>query len=146
MSHSYVSRWYCLGAVALFSFSWQGFMYRSINTYLMYSIYIGTALAAITAAQYLFAGGLLVYSNPLWTNLETYWTCTFLAGVATVLLPIPFFLRMWERGCEESSDTLARGSQVQVVRHDTKAWHWGVWNQIHNVCLGKCEALFQSTW
>lgn len=57
-NYSSISPWYDLGAAALFGFSWAG-IYVAIYQYIfdVYGIYAGSALATITFARYMMAGG-----------------------------------------------------------------------------------------
>jgi hypothetical protein len=88
---------YSLGPAALFGFSSAGIYVRIYNYILdVYGIYAGSAFATITFAQYMLAGGMIVVSNAMWTNLSVHWTCTLLRCLAAVPVPVPF--RIIRRG------------------------------------------------
>lgn len=93
---SSISYWSGLGAVALFGFSWAG-IYVAVFHYIFdtYSIYAGSALAAITCVRYICAGGIQIISKEIWDKLGTQWTCTVVGCIATILTPIPYIIWHW---------------------------------------------------
>lgn len=109
-NYPHISPWSGLGAAVLLGFSWAG-IYVGIYQYVLdvYGIYAGSALATITFARYMFAGGMTIVSRAMWMNLGTRWACTLLGCLAVVLMPAPFLLYKWGHKVREKSRFASRG-------------------------------------
>ena len=73
-------------------------IYVSSYEYILdsYGEHAPVALASITMARYLIAGGILMAARPMNEGIGVHWTMTLLACVAAVLAPTPFVF--WKHG------------------------------------------------
>lgn len=68
-----------------------------------YKQYSASALAGIGLIRNLFGAGFPLFAHSLFTNLGYEWAGTLLAGLALVLVPIPFILSRYGRVLREKS-------------------------------------------
>lgn len=73
-------------------------MYVSSYEYILdsYGEHAPVALASITMARYLIAGGMVMAARPVYEGIGVHWTMTLLACIAAVLAPAPFVF--WKYG------------------------------------------------
>jgi hypothetical protein len=57
-----------------------------------------SALAAITFIRYLFSGGMVIATEPLYNALTTKWMLFMLGCIASALMPIPWIF--WKFGAK----------------------------------------------
>ncbi|KAF2101721.1 MFS general substrate transporter [Rhizodiscina lignyota] len=69
-------------------------MYVGAYEYIIdsYGEHAAVALASITMARYLIAGGMVMAARPMFETLGVHWTLTLLGCVAAILTPGPFLL------------------------------------------------------
>lgn len=92
-----ISIWSGLGACFIFGVVLIA-MYISSYEYILdsYGEHAPVALASITMARYLIAGGMVMAARPMYEGIGVHWTMTLLACIATVLAPAPFIF--WKYG------------------------------------------------
>ncbi|KAK7546616.1 major facilitator superfamily transporter, partial [Phyllosticta citricarpa] len=55
-----------------------------------YEVYSASALTFVSLVRYVVAGGMTVVGIPFYENMGTHYTCTILACIASLLVPIPY--------------------------------------------------------
>ena len=55
-----------------------------------YEVYAASALASITLIRYVAAGGMVVVGIPFYKNEGVAYTCTILACLSCLLVPVPY--------------------------------------------------------
>lgn len=92
-----VPDWSGLGACFLFGMILIA-LYVSSYEYIVdsYREHSAIALASITMARYLIAGGMVIATRPMYEGIGVHWTMTWLGSVAVLLAPAP--LLFWKYG------------------------------------------------
>jgi DHA1 family multidrug resistance protein-like MFS transporter len=92
-----ISIWSGLGACFIFGIVLTA-MYVSSYEYILdsYGEHAPVALASITTARYLVAGGMVMAARPMYEGIGVHWTMTLLACIAAILAPAPFIF--WKYG------------------------------------------------
>jgi MFS transporter, DHA1 family, multidrug resistance protein len=95
--YSTISRWSGIGACFLFGVILVA-LYISCYEYIVdsYRDHSAIALASITMARYLIAGGMVIATRPMYEGIGVHWTMTWLGCVAIILAPAP--LLFWKFG------------------------------------------------
>jgi hypothetical protein len=68
-----------------------------------YQDHAAIALASITMARYLIAGGMVLAARPMYEGIGVHWTMTLLGCVAVILTPAPFLFWLYGRKLREKS-------------------------------------------
>lgn len=55
-----------------------------------YEVYAASALASVTFIRYVAAGGMVVVGIPFYENEGVAYTCTILACLSALLVPVPY--------------------------------------------------------
>ena len=79
-----------------------------------YGDHSAIALASITSARYIAAGGMVLASTPMYQNLGVHWTLTLLGSLAALLAPAPLLLWIYGarlRAASPHTDAELRGSK-----------------------------------
>jgi len=89
-NYSSISLWSGLAACFVFGIVITA-VYISSYEYIIdsYGEHSAIALASITMARYLVAGGMVMAARPMYEGIGVHWTMTLLGCVATVLCPAP---------------------------------------------------------
>jgi DHA1 family multidrug resistance protein-like MFS transporter len=104
-----ISIWSGLGACFIFGVVLIA-VYVSSYEYIIdsYVEHAAVALASITMARYLIAGGMVMAARPMYEGIGVHWTMTLLACIAAILAPAP--LVFWKYGSKLRAKSLyARG-------------------------------------
>ncbi len=99
-----ISIWSGLGACFVFGVVATA-MYVSCYEYIIdsYGEHAAVALASITMARYLVAGGMVMAARPMYEGIGVHWVCTLLGCIAVVLAPAPLvFFRVGAKLREKS--------------------------------------------
>jgi len=99
-----ISIWSGLGACFVFGVVATA-MYVSCYEYIIdsYGEHAAVALASITMARYLVAGGMVMAARPMYEGIGVHWVCTLLGCIAVVLAPAPLvFYRVGAKLREKS--------------------------------------------
>jgi hypothetical protein len=96
-NYSHISIWSGLAACYIFGIVLIA-IYVSTYEYIIdsYREHAAVALASITMARYLIAGGMVIIVRPMYEGIGVQWTMTILGCVATILTPAP--LTFWKFG------------------------------------------------
>lgn len=96
-NYNSVSKWSGIGACFLFGIVLIA-LYVACYEYIVdsYRDHSAIALASITMARYLIAGGMTIATRPMYQGIGVHWTMTWLGCVAVVLAPAP--LLFWKFG------------------------------------------------
>ncbi|KAI5194991.1 MFS general substrate transporter [Aureobasidium subglaciale] len=90
-SYPNISIWSPLAASVLFGY---GILCIFISSYQYiidaYEVYAASALASITLIRYVAAGGMTIVGVPFYKNLGVHYTCTILACISAVMVPVPY--------------------------------------------------------
>jgi MFS family permease len=103
-NYASVSIWSGLGACFVFG-AVATAVYVSCYEYIIdsYGEHAAVALASITMARYLVAGGMVIAARPMYEGIGVHWVCTLLGCIAVVLAPAPLvFYRVGARLREKS--------------------------------------------
>ncbi|KAJ9501607.1 hypothetical protein H2202_002569 [Exophiala xenobiotica] len=103
-NYASVSIWSGLGACFVFG-AVATAVYVSCYEYIIdsYGEHAAVALASITMARYLVAGGMVMAARPMYEGIGVHWVCTLLGCIAVVLAPAPLvFYRLGARLREKS--------------------------------------------
>ena len=94
---SSISIWHSLGACFVFGIVLIA-IYVSSYEYIIdsYGEHAAIALASITMARYLIAGGMVIAARPMFIGIGVHWTLTLLGCIAILLVPAP--LLFWKYG------------------------------------------------
>lgn len=68
-----------------------------------YGKHAASALASITLARYLVAGGMVMAARPMYEGIGVHWTMTILGGLSILLAPMPFVFRIYGARLRERS-------------------------------------------
>jgi DHA1 family multidrug resistance protein-like MFS transporter len=90
-NYSSITIWSGLGACFVFGVVITA-VYVSTYEYIIdsYGDHAAVALASITMARYLVAGGMVMASRPMYEGIGVHWTMTLLGCVAALLAPAPW--------------------------------------------------------
>ncbi|OCL12641.1 MFS general substrate transporter [Glonium stellatum] len=96
-NYASISIWCSLGACFVFGVVLIA-MYVSSYEYIIdsYGDHAAIALASITMARYLIAGGMVMAARPMYEGIGVHWTMTLLGCMAAILAPAP--LLFWKYG------------------------------------------------
>lgn len=91
-----ISMWSSLVACGLFG-AVLIFIYISSYEYIIdsYGEYAASALASITMARYLVAGGMVMAARPMYEGIGVHWTLTMLGCISVLLAPMPLLFRRY---------------------------------------------------
>ena len=106
-----ISIWHGLGACFVFGIVLIA-IYISAYEYIIdsYGQHAAIALASITMARYLIAGGMVIAARPMFEGIGVHWTLTLLGCIAILLVPAP--LVFWKYGAKlRGKSKYAKGDQ-----------------------------------
>ncbi|KAM6529275.1 hypothetical protein FALCPG4_007422 [Fusarium falciforme] len=91
-----ISKWSGLGACFVFGVVLTA-VYVSSYEYITdsYRDHSAIALASITMARYLIAGGMVMAARPMYEGIGVHWTMTLLGCIAVLLTPAPLLFRLY---------------------------------------------------
>lgn len=91
-----ISIWSGLAACALFG-AVLIYIYICSYEYIIdsYGTHAASALASITMARYMVAGGMVMAARPMYEGIGVHWTMTILGGLSTLLAPMPLLFRRY---------------------------------------------------
>ncbi|KAH6884579.1 major facilitator superfamily domain-containing protein [Thelonectria olida] len=103
-SYPDISIWSGLGACFVFGMVLSA-VYVSSYEYITdsYQDHAAIALASITMARYLIAGGMVLAARPMYEGIGVHWTMTLLGCVAVILTPAPLLFWFYGRKLREKS-------------------------------------------
>jgi DHA1 family multidrug resistance protein-like MFS transporter len=92
-NYASISPWSGLAACFVFGIVVTA-VYVSTYEYIIdsYAEHGAVALASITMARYMIAGGMIIAARPMYNGIGVHWTMTFLGCIATILVPAPWVL------------------------------------------------------
>ncbi|KAI5456783.1 major facilitator superfamily domain-containing protein [Mariannaea sp. PMI_226] len=108
-----ISIWVGLGACFVFGVVLMA-IYVSSYEYITdsYRAHAAIALASITMARYLIAGGMVIAARPMYEGIGVHWTMTLLGCIAVVLTPAPLLFRLYGPKLREKSPYAMTGTQI----------------------------------
>lgn len=91
-----IPKWSNLGACALFGIVLIS-IYVSSYEYIIdsYGEHAASALASITMARYLVAGGMVMAARPMYEGIGVHWTMTLMGCISALLAPMPLLFKKY---------------------------------------------------
>ncbi|OJJ48010.1 hypothetical protein ASPZODRAFT_15457 [Penicilliopsis zonata CBS 506.65] len=114
-----ISIWSSLFACALFGIVLIS-IYVSSYEYIIdsYGEHAAIALASITMARYLVAGGMVMAAHPMYEGLGVHWTMTLLGSISVGLAPMPLLFKIYGATLRRRSRYAAHLDQT-VIQEDS---------------------------